>query len=105
MINIINHLLYNYISLISVIIFRLIFKFIVITEFIKIRGATAPKSQHRLKWFLPDGSTWDLVVSKALSLNINFSFINRISLLLISSSYAIGLTRLGGPRSRTYRPT
>ena len=31
-----------------------------------IRGATAPKSQDRLKWVLPDGSTGDLVVSKAL---------------------------------------
>ena len=41
-----------------------------------------------------------LVVSKALSLNLNFSFLNRISLLLISSSYPIVLTRLGGPRSR-----
>ena len=32
----------------------------------KVRGATAPKSQDRLKWLLPDGSTGDLVVSKAL---------------------------------------
>ena len=30
------------------------------------RGATAPKTQDRLKWLLPDGSTGDLVVSKAL---------------------------------------
>ena len=43
-----------------------------------------------------------LVVSKALSLNLNFSFLNRITLLLISSSYPIGLTRLGAPRSRPY---
>ena len=33
---------------------------------VKIRGATAPKSQDRLKWLLPDGSTWGFVVSKAL---------------------------------------
>ena len=51
----------------------------------------------RLKRLLPDGSTGGLVVSKALSLNFNFSFLNRISLLLISSSYPIILTRLGGP--------
>ena len=41
-----------------------------------------------------------LVVSKMLSLNLNFSFLNQISLLLISSGYPIGLTRLGGPHSR-----
>ena len=35
---------------------------------IKIRGATAPKSQDRLKRLLPDGSTGGgLVVSKALN--------------------------------------
>ena len=33
----------------------------------KIRGATVPKSQGRLKWFLPHGSTGDLMVSKALT--------------------------------------
>ena len=31
-----------------------------------IRGATAPKSQDRLNCLLPDDSTGDLVVSKAL---------------------------------------
>ena len=66
-----------------------------------IRGATAPKSQDRLKWLLPDRSTGDLVVSKAF-LNFKISFVNRISLLLISSIYPIGLTGLGGPRSRPY---
>ena len=40
--------------------------------------------------------------SKALSLNLNFRFRNQISLLLISSSYPIALTRMGGPRSRPY---
>ena len=35
-------------------------------DYNKIRGATAPKSQDRLKQFLPDGSTGGLVVSKAL---------------------------------------
>ena len=34
-----------------------------------------------------------LVVNKALSLNFNFSFLNQISLLLISSSSPIVLTR------------
>ena len=32
----------------------------------KIRGATAPKSQDLQKRLLPDGSTCDLVVNKAL---------------------------------------
>ena len=50
---------------------------------------TAPKNQDRLKWLLPDGRVEDLVVSKALSLNLNFSFLNWISLLLMSSSYPI----------------
>ena len=45
------------------------------------------------------GALW---LAKHLSLNLNFSFRNRISLLLISSSYPIVLTRLGGPRSRSY---
>ena len=31
-----------------------------------IRGATAPKSQDRLKWLLSDGSTGGLVISKRL---------------------------------------
>ena len=43
------------------------------------------------------GAFW---LTKLLSLNLNFSFINRISLLLISSSYPIALMRLGGARSR-----
>ena len=38
-----------------------------------------------------------LWLAKRLSLNLNFSFLNRISLLLISNSYPIVLTRLGGP--------
>ena len=41
-------------------------------------------------------------LAKHLSLNLNFSFLNWISLLLIPSSYLIVLTRLGGPRSRPY---
>ena len=59
-------------------------------------------TQDRLKWLLLDGSTEGLVVSKSLYLNLNFSCINRISLLLISNSYTIVLTRMGGPRSRPY---
>ena len=40
------------------------------------------------------------VVINALSLNLNYSFLNRISLLLISNSYPIILARLGESRSR-----
>ena len=43
-----------------------------------------------------------LVVSKALFLNLNFNFLNRNSLLLLSNSYPIVLSSLGGPRSRPY---
>ena len=64
------------------------------------RDATAPNGQDRLKRLLSDDSTGGLVVTKALSLNLNFSFLSRISLLLISSSYPIVLTKLGEPRSR-----
>ena len=39
-----------------------------------------------------------LWLAKRLSLNLNVSFLHRISLLLMSSSYSIVLTRLGGPR-------
>ena len=42
---------------------------------IKIRGATAPKSQDRLKWLTVQGALW---LAKRLSLNLNFSFLNRI---------------------------
>ena len=45
---------------------------------------------------------WSGCCQMALSLNLNFSFLNRILLLVISSSYPIGLMRLGGPRSRPY---
>ena len=41
------------------------------------------RTQDRLKWLLLYGSTGGLVVSKALSFNINFCFYNRISLLCI----------------------
>ena len=47
------------------------------------------------------GALW---LAMRLSLNLNFSFLNRISLLLISSSYPIVLTWLGEPRSRHYTP-
>ena len=46
--------------------------------FFLLRGTTASKSQDWLKWLLPDGSTGGLVASKHLSLNLNFSFLNRI---------------------------
>ena len=67
-----------------------------------IHDATVPKSQDRLKRLLPEGSKGDLMVRKALCLNLNFSFLNRILLLLISNSYPIVLTMLGGPRSGPY---
>ena len=51
---------------------------------------------------LPDDNEEALVASKALSLTSNFSFVDRMSLLLISNSYTIVLTRLYGPRSRPY---
>ena len=54
-------------------------------------GDTAPKSQDRLKRLLSDGSTGELVVSKAISLNLNFSFLNRISLLVILNSCPLSL--------------
>ena len=41
-----------------------------------------------------EGALW---LAKRLSLNLNFSFLNRILLFLISSSYPIVLTRLSGP--------
>ena len=62
------------------------------------RGDTAPKSQDRLKQLLPHG----LVISKASLFNLSFRFLNGISLLHISNSYSIVLTRLAGPRSRPY---
>ena len=42
------------------------------------------------------GALW---LAKRLFLNLNFSFLNWISLLLISSSYPIVLTKLSGPHS------
>ena len=65
---------------------------------IKIPDATSLEYQDRLKLVLPDDSAGGLVVSKALSLNLNFRFVNWISLLHILISYPIALTRLGGPR-------
>ena len=44
-----------------------------------------------------------LRLTKRLSLNLNFSSFNRVSLLLISIGHPIVLMRLGGPRSRPYR--
>ena len=43
---------------------------------------TALKSQGQLKRLLSDDSTGDILVSKSLCLNLNFSFINRIRYLL-----------------------
>ena len=58
----------------------------------RLTEAVAARWQYR-------GALW---LAKRLSLNLNFSFLNRISLLLMPSSYPIVLTRLGGPRSRPY---
>ena len=57
-----------------------------------------------MKQLLLDGSAGDLVVIKELSLNLDFIFLNRISQLLISCNYPIVLTRLDGPRFRSYIP-
>ena len=43
------------------------------------------------------GATWS---AQPYSLNLNFSFLNRISLLLVSNSYSFVLKRLGGPLFR-----
>ena len=45
-------------------------------------NSLVPKNQGWLKWLLPDVSTGGIVISKALSINHNFSFLNRLSLLL-----------------------
>ena len=64
---------------------RLLFK--------KIRGARPPKNQDRLKHLLPDDSAGGLGVIKMLSLNLNFSFLSQISLLL--NQVAIQLSSRG----------
>ena len=58
--------------------------------------------QHRrIKTYWSGCSRWQC---KAWSLNLNFSFLNHISLLIISSSYSIVFKRLGEPHSRPYIP-
>ena len=49
----------------------------------QIPGATAPKNQDGLKRMVTDGSAGGLVISKTLSFNITFSFLNQNSVLLI----------------------
>ena len=44
----------------------------------QIRGASVLKNHDQLEWLLPDGSAGHLI-NKVQSLNINFSFINQIS--------------------------
>ena len=56
--------------------------------------------EPRPKRLLPEYSAEGLVVSKTLSLNLNLSFLNWISVLLISSCYSVVLTRLDEPHSR-----
>ena len=70
----------------------------------EICGITAWKNKNRLKCLLSKGSAGDFMVSKELSLNLDFSFLNRIFLLLISTSYPVVLKRLGGPCSKSYIP-
>ena len=62
----------------------------------------SPLLRHRIFTYVTWRAAHTLWLAKRLSLNLNFSFLNRISLLLISSSYPIVLTRLGGPLSRPY---
>ena len=57
------------------------------------RSTTAPKSQDRLKRLLPDGGTGALCLAECLSLNLNFSFLNRI--LLLHIEVAIQLSSRG----------
>ena len=59
----------------------------------------SPKEPRPTEVVAARGALW---LAKRLSLNRNFSFLNQISLLLISSSYPIVHTMLGGPRSRPY---
>ena len=54
--------------------------------------------------WLVDGRTGSHVISVTLCLNLNFSFRNRISLLLTSSSYPTVITRLRASRSRPLIP-
>ena len=49
--------------------------------------AKVPEDENLLKRLLPDDSARDLVFHKTLSLNLNFSFLNRIQLFFISSSW------------------
>ena len=60
----------------------------------------ALESQDRLNWLLSCDSTGAKWLVQCYSLNLNFSFLNRISLLLISSSYSFDLMRLSGPHAR-----
>ena len=60
----------------------------------------ALESQHRLNCLLPYDSTGTIWLAQRYSLNLNCSFLNRITLRLISSSYSVGLTKLSGLRSR-----
>ena len=64
----------------------------------KIRGDTAPKKQDRLKRLLPDSSAGGLVANKALSLNLNFSFLNRICYFSykLATDYCPHKARCGG---------
>ena len=71
---------------------------------IKIKSVALQPRRAKTDWsgccqMRVQGVLW---LAKRLSLKLKFSFLNRISLLLMSSSYPIVLTRLGGPRSRPY---
>ena len=57
----------------------------------------SPEGPTRLKWLLPDGIIGGIVVRKALSLNLNFNFLNRTSPLVMWSCYPSILTKLDGP--------
>ena len=54
---------------------------------------TAPKRQDRLMRLLPYGSSGGLVVSNK-SFNLNFSFLKRMSLLLLSTKVKVKISPL-----------
>ena len=74
--------------------------------YIKIKSVALQFRRAKTDWSgycqMANYSRGDLVVSEAPSLNLSFNFLIQILLLLISRSYPIVLTRLGGPRFRSY---
>ena len=77
------------------------------TEITTWKYAAAPKSQELLKRLLlltGKQYTGSHTVSVKPSLKLNFSFLNWISLFLITNNFTIVLMRLDGSHSRPYIP-